>query len=199
MFLSLVYVATVALLPLHSFASASPFVARAGQGVWSPPVTAPQAGDAWSVGSTQLVTWDTDGIPPSAADNTGTLLLGYFEGSSEGENLDIDHPLAFDFLLTDGSIYVEVPDVKPRDTYIVVLMGNSGNASPEFTITKRRSTSSSSDKVIPQKDPKADSETLPKDEPARVLCKERPPSSESGNNSGPAHDTALGEGPNERC
>ena len=89
MFVSLVYAATVALLSLRSFASAFPFVARAGQGTVNPPITAPQAGDVWTVGSTQLVTWDTDEIPPSAADSTGTLLLGYFDGHSRGENLDI--------------------------------------------------------------------------------------------------------------
>jgi hypothetical protein len=84
---SLVYVATVALLSLHSFAIASPLVARAGQVVWSPPITAPEAGDVWTVGSTLLVSWDASEVPPSAANNTGTLLLGYWDDS--GENLDI--------------------------------------------------------------------------------------------------------------
>ena len=32
----------------------------------------------------------------------------------------MDHPLASDSLLVDGCIHVEVPDVKPRGTYIVV-------------------------------------------------------------------------------
>ena len=32
----------------------------------------------------------------------------------------MDHPLASDSLLVDGCTHVEVPDVKPRDTYIVV-------------------------------------------------------------------------------
>jgi len=89
MFVSRVYVATVALLSLHSFVSGSPLVTRAVQGAWSPPVTAPKAGDVWTVRSTQLVSWNTDEIPPSAANNTGTLLLGYFDVNNEGENLDI--------------------------------------------------------------------------------------------------------------
>jgi len=97
MFVSRVYVATVALLSLHSFASASPLVARAAQGAWTPPVTAPKARDVWTVGSTQLVSWNTDEIPPSAANNTGTLLLGYFEGYKQGENLDIGQ-WNYDFL-----------------------------------------------------------------------------------------------------
>jgi len=89
MFLPLVCAATVALLSLHSFVSASPLVARAAQGAWNPPITAPQAGDVWTVGSTQLVTWDTSQIPPHAASNTGTLLLGYFDGHTRNENLDV--------------------------------------------------------------------------------------------------------------
>lgn len=92
MFMSRVCVATVALLSLRSFVSASPLVARAVQGVWTPPVTAPKAGDVWTVGSTQLVSWKSDEIPPSAANNTGTLFLGYFDGYREGENLDIGQP-----------------------------------------------------------------------------------------------------------
>ena len=89
MFVSRVYVATVALLSFHSFVSASPLVTRAAQGAWNPPLTAPKAGDVWTVRSTQLVSWSTEDIPPSASNNTGTLLLGYFEGYKEGENLDI--------------------------------------------------------------------------------------------------------------
>ena len=53
-------------------------IARAGQGILDPPITAPQAGDVWTVGSIQFITPGTDGIPPSAAGDTGTL-LGYFD------------------------------------------------------------------------------------------------------------------------
>lgn len=88
MFTPFVYAASVALFSLRSFVYASPLVAREGQGVWNPPITAPRAGDIWTVGSTQLVTWDTNKIPPSAMNNTGTLFLGYFDGDSHGENLD---------------------------------------------------------------------------------------------------------------
>ena len=88
MFAPFLYAASVALLSLRSFVYASPLVAREGQGVWNPPITAPRAGDVWTVGSTQLVTWDTHAIPPSAKDKTGTLLLGYFDDDRHGENLD---------------------------------------------------------------------------------------------------------------
>ena len=98
MFTPFVYAASVALLFHRSFVLATPLVARGHQVVWNPPITAPEAGDVWTVGSTQLVTWDTDEIPPSAIDNTGTLLLGYFDPDGEGENLDtcqLDGVLSF--------------------------------------------------------------------------------------------------------
>ena len=88
MFAPFVYLAPVALLSLRSFVYPSPLVAREGQGAWNPPITAPSAGDVWPIGSTQLVTWDTQRIPPSAMNKTGTLLLGYFDGNTHGENLD---------------------------------------------------------------------------------------------------------------
>ena len=88
---TLVYTATVALLSLRSFVSAAPLVPRARQGAWNLPITAPQAGDVWAVGSSQNLTWDTSKIPHSAEDNTGILLLGYYD-ESEGENLDIGKP-----------------------------------------------------------------------------------------------------------
>ena len=87
MFVSLVY-AAAALLFHRSFVYASPLVPRAGQGVWNPHITAPNAADVWTVGSTQFVTWDTSDIPPSAMDSTGTLLLGYFDGGTHNEHLD---------------------------------------------------------------------------------------------------------------
>jgi len=88
MFVSLVYTATAALLSLRSFVCASPLImGREGHGVWNPHITAPSEGDVWTVGSTQLVTWDTGDIPHYAKDNTGTLLLGYFDGSTH-EHLD---------------------------------------------------------------------------------------------------------------
>lgn len=43
--------------------------------------------------------------------------------------------MASDFLLTDDQADITLPsDLEPRDDYIIVLMGDSGNASPQFTI-----------------------------------------------------------------
>ncbi|KAF9990236.1 hypothetical protein BGZ80_006946 [Entomortierella chlamydospora] len=99
----------------------------------NPHITSPKKGVEWKANSYQTVQWDTKGIKGSKA--TGTLLLGYREGNSLNEHLDTAHPLAKDFPLKNGRIKVKVPNVDPRKRYIVVLLGNSGNASPEFTIT----------------------------------------------------------------
>jgi len=120
---------------------------------------------------------------------------------------------------------------------VCVVMGNSANASPEFTITNSGSafatTHSSSDNVVasgdssdfdpkqlppdfptpvsspaslipdpPFSDPKMDlieTESLSEDPPAPASCRERPPSSQSGNASSPSRDPVSEEDPNKHC
>lgn len=105
--------------------------------VVSPTITSPTAGVIWPVGSTQLVTWDTSDIPPSGQSNTGTILLGYYDNESSSENLNYTNPLAYGFLLTAGCQSIVIPSVIYRDTYFIVLLGDSGNASPDFTILQQ--------------------------------------------------------------
>ncbi|KAI0663390.1 hypothetical protein C8Q70DRAFT_1050075 [Cubamyces menziesii] len=99
--------------------AAAAAVSAAPSIVFSPPITSPKAGDVWPAGTTQ----------------TGLILLGYIEDGSEDEHLDIKNPLAVNFPISAGSASVEVPSVTPRDDYVVVLFGDSGNTSPKFTIT----------------------------------------------------------------
>ncbi|TDL16236.1 hypothetical protein BD410DRAFT_644055 [Rickenella mellea] len=99
--------------------------------VVNPHITSPSQEDVSFVNSTHVVTWDTSTIPPENKDDTGLLLLGYLENGSE--NLDMN-PLASDFLLVNGQVPVFVPIVPARPNYIVVLFGDSGNASPMFAI-----------------------------------------------------------------
>ncbi|KAG5646509.1 hypothetical protein DXG03_003276 [Asterophora parasitica] len=47
-----------------------------------------------------------------------------------------DNPLAQNFKLRVGKIDIIVPSVPPRDDYIIVLFGDSGNSSPAFAITR---------------------------------------------------------------
>jgi len=103
--------------------------------VWSPPITTPNKSTVWCIGSEVTATWDTSNAPAEITNPTGTLFLGHLNGDgSGGENLDVDHPLANGFPLSQGKVSFEVPNVKPRNNYIVVLMGDSGNASQKFKI-----------------------------------------------------------------
>ncbi|KAI0695995.1 hypothetical protein BC835DRAFT_1272477 [Cytidiella melzeri] len=105
--------------------------------VFAPPVTEPTTGTVWSAGQVQTVTWDISGLDDAGKNTTGFLLLGYtIPGDTSGnEHLNITNPLANGFKLGDGAVNVTVPSVVPRDTYIVVLLGDSGDASKPFTIT----------------------------------------------------------------
>ncbi|THH34152.1 hypothetical protein EUX98_g171 [Antrodiella citrinella] len=108
-------------------------VARAQLDVYNPEITSPVSAQVWAVGTTQLVSWDLSSIPSSQYDKPGMLLLGYLENNSE--NLDVRHPLATGFDIGAGNVTITVPAVVGRDDYVVALLGDSGNISPEFTIT----------------------------------------------------------------
>ncbi|KAI0289170.1 hypothetical protein BC826DRAFT_1032862 [Russula brevipes] len=97
--------------------------------VISPHITSPTESTVWHPSDQVTVTWDTSMIP-AEGNFPGMLVLGHPEGDSE--NLDVDHPLAQDFSLRAGSVGFTVPGVKPMSNYIVVLFGDSGNASPQF-------------------------------------------------------------------
>ncbi|KNZ82074.1 hypothetical protein J132_08257 [Termitomyces sp. J132] len=62
------------------------------------------------------------------------IVLGWVEQGSLNEHLDLDHPLAKDFELSDRRATITVPNVPPKDNYIVVVFGDSGNRSPAFSI-----------------------------------------------------------------
>lgn len=102
--------------------------------VYSPPVTSPDASTIWDIGSIEQVTWDTSSIPKSITNSKGKLVLGYVNNGTD-EHLDLDHPLAEGFEITQGFVQVVVPNVKPANDYIVVLFGDSGNRSPAFNIS----------------------------------------------------------------
>jgi hypothetical protein len=104
--------------------------------VWAPPITEPSAGTIWQTDTDVTVTWDTSGEPQDVTNPTGTILLGfYLANGTGGENLDVDHPLASGFPLTDGQVTFEVPStIEPGNNYIIALFGDSGNVSPQFTI-----------------------------------------------------------------
>ncbi|TBU29935.1 hypothetical protein BD311DRAFT_796293 [Dichomitus squalens] len=126
---------TKSILALAALATTASAVAlRAADDVFSPSVTSPTAGEVWTVGSVQTVTWDTSNIPAANQNQTGLILLGSVEDGSTDEHLDIENPLASNFPIRGGAVNVTVPQVATRDDYVVVLFGDSGNASPKFTI-----------------------------------------------------------------
>ncbi|KAI9299579.1 hypothetical protein BJ944DRAFT_245073, partial [Cunninghamella echinulata] len=64
----------------------------------------------------------------------GTIKLGYLT-KEDGPNEHLYWDLATGFPLNKGSQEITLPtDLEYRKTYIIVLMGNSGNASKKFTI-----------------------------------------------------------------
>ncbi|KAK0504097.1 hypothetical protein EDD18DRAFT_1132043 [Armillaria luteobubalina] len=136
----MMYAHALLLLLFSGFVHALPLISR---DVISPPITSPTAGAVWTVGQTVMVTWNTTVIPPASqvTNPIGKIVLGHQANNSL--NLDLDHPLASNFQLTDGQVDITVPDVEPRDDYIIVLFGDSGNTSPEFTIQQSASSSSS--------------------------------------------------------
>ena len=57
--------------------------------VYDPPITAPHAGDVWTSGQNQTVTWDVSRIGDDGHNTTARLLLGHKDPESLSEYLDI--------------------------------------------------------------------------------------------------------------
>ncbi|KAI9246738.1 hypothetical protein BDA99DRAFT_543213 [Phascolomyces articulosus] len=102
--------------------------------VWNAKITVPNETTVWEAGKNYTVKWETTTEAGPIPDNvTGIIKLGYLEEGSIDEHLYWD--LASGFLLNSGSNTIRLPcDLETKDSYIIVLMGNSGNASPKFTI-----------------------------------------------------------------
>ncbi|KAI0301176.1 hypothetical protein B0F90DRAFT_1628799 [Multifurca ochricompacta] len=106
--------------------------------VWVPPIIEPHENTVWCIGCTVTVTWNTSTRPARVTNPKGTLVLGFLRPDGEGvENLDNGHPLAKGFSLEAGEVEFVVPNVVPKDNYIVALIGDSGNISPKFIITDK--------------------------------------------------------------
>ncbi|KAL4073105.1 hypothetical protein V8B97DRAFT_180027 [Scleroderma yunnanense] len=140
MFMSLIF-------PLISFVSCVLAVPVAVRDVVAPPITSPTAGAVWHVGETQTVTWSTANLPVNITNPNGMLVLGYLYNNSE--NLMLNSPLATNINYADGQVQITVPNVPTRDDYIVVLFGDSGNASPQFTIINDSSSSGTPTTSVP--------------------------------------------------
>ncbi|KAF9646286.1 hypothetical protein BDM02DRAFT_255343 [Thelephora ganbajun] len=117
-----------ALLSASTIILAAP-VNLAARDVWAPKILYPTTNTVWHVGETHHVKWALDQKPVNVTNPIGTVFL------SKNGRLDIDHPLAKGFNLTDGKVLVTIAkDTVPGSDYAVVLLGDSGNASPTFKI-----------------------------------------------------------------
>ncbi|EJC97835.1 uncharacterized protein FOMMEDRAFT_23898 [Fomitiporia mediterranea MF3/22] len=112
---------------LFTFSSAAP-IDLDRRDVWVPKVLYPHAGTVWKIGNHHNVTWDLSQKPVNVTNPIGQVFLRR-GGLTDGSN-----PLASGFQLTDGRVEVQVPNVTPANDYQIVLMGDSGNFSPEFSI-----------------------------------------------------------------
>ncbi|KAI9488710.1 hypothetical protein BDB00DRAFT_32097 [Zychaea mexicana] len=106
--------------------------------VWNPEIITPSARTKWRAGETYTVQWKTTVVDMDIPDGVnGTIKLGYLEEGSINEHLYWD--LASAFPLNSGAQSVTLPsDLETKKSYIIVVMGNSGNASPKFTIKAAR-------------------------------------------------------------
>lgn len=118
-----------AAMPTMAFDARSDLNARM---VYDPKILYPTHDTVWKVGDKVNVTWRAADMPREFREYTGKVILGHIEPGSANEHLA--NTLAEDFKMSDGNVTFTVPHVKERDDYVVVLMGDSGNHSPKFTI-----------------------------------------------------------------
>ncbi|KAJ3745049.1 hypothetical protein DFH05DRAFT_1492056 [Lentinula detonsa] len=113
-----------------SAVSASPVSneARMILDVWAPTIISPNASTVWTEGQQYNVTWDTSNAPVNIS-NGASVVLG-----KDGKLTNTTLVSGFD--LRQGWVTVTCPsDVIPEDDYSIVLFGDSGDQSEQFTIT----------------------------------------------------------------
>jgi len=96
--------------------------------VFVPPVTYPHQGTIWLAGAHYDVTWETKDAPVNITNSIGQIYLRV------GEETWLNTTLASGFNIRDGTVRVQAPKVPTGIDYSLVLFGDSGNFSPEFTI-----------------------------------------------------------------
>ncbi|KAK0553968.1 hypothetical protein OC845_000957 [Tilletia horrida] len=105
--------------------------------VYSPRITYPRYDTVWRAGDKVHVSWNTNNIPPAARSHRGFIMLGYKPANGQG-GLNLHRTMATNFPIVAGHVSFTLPkDLPTRDDYIVVLFGDSGNASALFTIKGR--------------------------------------------------------------
>ncbi|KAF5388910.1 hypothetical protein D9757_005060 [Collybiopsis confluens] len=117
-----------ALIAAFSAASASPMLAhRAQLDVFSPNITAPTASSVWTLGGQYNVTWITTNAPDNISNGASVVL---------GNNTRLtSRKLAQGFDLRQGWVTVTCPDdIFPGNAYSIILFGDSGDQSAQFSV-----------------------------------------------------------------
>jgi len=93
-----------------------------------PKITFPTSATVWQIGETHNVTWDISQAPTNITNQFG----GRIQLRADGHTTFMVLADNFDILL--GTYSITVPWVITGNKYQLVLFGDSGNFSPEFTI-----------------------------------------------------------------
>ncbi|KAJ3565449.1 hypothetical protein NP233_g7627 [Leucocoprinus birnbaumii] len=95
--------------------------------VYVPKILTPNGNTVWKVGEEVEVTWDTSNPPAQITNKIGMILL------RQGD-LATPLVLAGNFNILNGKARFRVPSVLQGSDYSIVLFGDSGNWSDQFTI-----------------------------------------------------------------
>ncbi|PBK66697.1 hypothetical protein ARMSODRAFT_959839 [Armillaria solidipes] len=96
--------------------------------VFVPPILYPHSGTVWTINQRHNVTWDTSNAPVNITNSRGIIML-----RKDNRATPLILAEGFDILL--GRFEITVPWVVQGDDYSLVLFGDSGNWSENFTIT----------------------------------------------------------------
>ncbi|KAG7443491.1 uncharacterized protein BT62DRAFT_903123 [Guyanagaster necrorhizus] len=96
--------------------------------VFVPPILYPHSGTVWTINERHNVTWDTSNAPVNITNSKGLIML-------RKDNMATPLILAEGFNILLGRFEITVPWVVEGDDYSLVLFGDSGNWSENFTIT----------------------------------------------------------------
>ncbi|VDB82894.1 unnamed protein product [Peniophora sp. CBMAI 1063] len=102
-------------------------VQHAARDVWDPTILTPNASTVWEAGANVTVTWETDDAPTNISNGAAIFLR---------DNTTLYQPaLAEGFDLRGGSQDITLPEnLTTASDFRIVLFGDSGNWSPEFTV-----------------------------------------------------------------
>ncbi|KAJ4481949.1 hypothetical protein J3R30DRAFT_3455306 [Lentinula aciculospora] len=121
------YFAFLFLTILFTISNAGPISATMQKrDVFVPPITNPTNATVWNSGEVQTVSWDTSAAPVNITNKFGRIQL-----RQNGNTFPLVLADGFDILL--GSYNITVP-LLITGVYELVLFGDSGNFSPDFTI-----------------------------------------------------------------